>query len=273
MVLNEVFFNELVEQGEILLKHLKKEGKSVNGARVFELGTGWNPILPVLFFLCGADEILTVDLRNLLRTENAMRVINKFLGELEKGNLEALRADFDEQRINALKELSEQPDKDILDLMKELRVTVKVGMLDQLGLERDSFDIGYSINVLEHVSKEALTPIVKGMYELTKAGGFQYHQFGCYDHFHHVDKSISKFNYLQFSESQWRLIDNDIQPQNRLRVDYFERLFEETGFSKITTAHSKPNLTELDKVELHSDFATIDREVVGIDYGTILAVK
>ena len=41
-------------------------GKEVEGKRFFEVGTGHCPIVPIGFFLCGASEVITVDLHRRL---------------------------------------------------------------------------------------------------------------------------------------------------------------------------------------------------------------
>ena len=41
------------------------DGK-VEGKTFFEVGTGHNPIVPIGFFLCGAEKIVTVDLHRRL---------------------------------------------------------------------------------------------------------------------------------------------------------------------------------------------------------------
>ena len=102
--------------------------------------------------------------------------------------------------------------------------------------------------------------------------GYQYHAIGVYDHFVHIDKSISKFNYLKFSKKQWKLIDNDIQPQNRMRISYFRNLFTDIGFTVLDEIlyDSEPN--ELAKIEVHDDFK--NEPDLDIAYGTlILAIE
>ena len=41
-------------------------GGKVEGKTFFEVGTGHNPIMPVGFFLCGAEEVVTVGLKRRL---------------------------------------------------------------------------------------------------------------------------------------------------------------------------------------------------------------
>ena len=53
------------------------------------------------------------------------------------------------------------------------------------------------------------------------------------DHFAHLGKSISAYNFLKFSETQWNLIDNSIQPQNRLRICDYTTLLKNAQFKVV----------------------------------------
>ncbi|NNC94912.1 MAG: class I SAM-dependent methyltransferase [Chitinophagales bacterium] len=148
-----------------------------------------------------------------------------------------------------------------------------VGNINELQLKDEEFDFIFSVNVLEHINKEHLPEIAKTLFRILKKGGLEYHSFGSYDHFYHIDKSISKFNYLRYSETQWKIIDNGIQPQNRMRIDYFEDLFKTVGFNIEKELHSSPNIEELKKVEVHEDFAHLPVEILAVDYGAFLLKK
>jgi hypothetical protein len=51
------------------------------------------------------------------------------------------------------------------------------------------------------------------------------------DHFQHQDHSISRINFLRYSESQWqRIAGNEFAYCNRLRASDFLRLFDDLGF-------------------------------------------
>jgi hypothetical protein len=52
------------------------------------------------------------------------------------------------------------------------------------------------------------------------------------DHFQHTDASITKINFLRFTETDWRSIaGNHFAYCNRLRASDYARLFSEAGFS------------------------------------------
>ncbi len=45
-----------------MLKWLHDAGIAVEGMRLFEVGTGHVPLVPIGFYLCGAEQVITVDL-------------------------------------------------------------------------------------------------------------------------------------------------------------------------------------------------------------------
>jgi len=115
---------------------------------------------------------------------------------------------------------------------------------------------------------------MKKLHFLTRDGRFHYHSFGCYDHFYHVDESISKFNYLRYSNQKWKRIDNSIQPQNRRRIDYFEHVFNRIGLNIEGELNSEPNYQELARLDrIDNEFLGIPKEILTVDYGTYLLSK
>ncbi len=270
VVLNKDFFEDLLRHSGILLtQHTKFNSTGLSAKRVLELGTGWHPIVPIAFFLSGAKEIVTVDLRDLIRKENIETLIAWFLRYEESGELKKFIPFIDQDRLQLLHAIDQNIEHlSVQDILAQLHIKHEIGDITQMNLQANSFDVMSSVNVLEHIYAEYLGEILQTMSELSTKGSFHYHSFGCYDHFYHIDKSISKFNFLQYSQKKWRFIDNDIQPQNRLRVNQIGDLLRKVGFSVLAELHSAPNLEEYTKVKVHPDFARLDPAVSAIDYGT-----
>ena len=127
------------------------------------------------------------------------------------------------------------------------------------------------MNVLEHVDEVAVPKILSELNRLLKPSGLHYHAIGTYDHFCHVDNTISKFNYLKYSKQQWKHIDNSIQPQNRLRLSYFKELFEEMGLDIRETILWDAEPEELNKISVHADYE--GAEWLDVPYGTFIVQK
>jgi hypothetical protein len=77
LVLNDdLFTDRLTHCRDHLDSYYKYNGKP--GFVCHELGTGWFPIVPLGFWLCGASEIHTLDLSPLIRQENLNKTLSFF---------------------------------------------------------------------------------------------------------------------------------------------------------------------------------------------------
>ena len=77
------------------------------------------------------------------------------------------------------------------------------------------------------------------------------------DHFAHADKSITIYNYLKYSPQEWKRIDNDVQPQNRMRIDQYKKVYNDLGINIVVEDSRPGNMDELKSVKLDSQFAAM----------------
>lgn len=274
VVLNDSFLKDIIRHFNQAFKEFQSLEKSKsNNGKWLEIGTGWHPIFPLCAFLCGANEFVTVDIRNHVRKENMLDLFKQFKALESKGELRDLLPHLIEERWNTFNSID--PTKSSPEiLLGLLNIKTRHGNLSDLNLQNDYFDYCISVNVLQHIPENSIEGLLRQAKILTKNKGLHYYSFGCYDHFCHVDQGISKFNYLQYSKKKWEIIDNSIQPQNRLRVNQFIVKFEKIGFNIARNLSSTPNYKELDKLtKIHSDFKAIHKESLAIDYGTFILIK
>lgn len=74
------------------------------------------------------------------------------------------------------------------------------------------------------------------------------------DHFAHFDKSINIYNFLQFSDKQWKWIDNSIQPQSRLRIHDYKKIYADLSIPISEETFREGNLNELKTISLADKF-------------------
>ena len=271
VLLTDDFFTILLGDLTRVTKLYQSHIGSMRGIKVLELGTGWHPIMSVGLFLTGAEEIVTTDLRKLIRKKNLLTLLTTYIRYYEKGRLAAYDIPVIPERVEQLRQiLSESPGLSDMDMLQKMKIRQVVGDAGKLQYPAHYFDLTFSVNVFEHVHKEPLERIVHHFHSLTRPGGMAYHAIGPYDHFVHVDETISKFNYLQYSERQWQWIDNGIQPQNRLRIPYFRKLFLENNYQILEELFWDPEPLELQRIELHPDFQQYDPKENAIPYGTFV---
>jgi len=100
------------------------------------------------------------------------------------------------------------------------------------GLPDNSIDCHFSVTTLEHITPEALAGIFREARRVLAPSGLAVHVIDPSDHFQHTDASISKINFLRFTEAEWRSIAaNRFAYCNRLRASDYALLFANVGFS------------------------------------------
>lgn len=195
-------------------------------ASSLEIGTGWYPIVPIGLYLFGFQEIVSVDISDLLTTDSVHQTIARYEAYLTSGRLSQFLDQVDMERFSKLKELL-QYNEPPHELLKRLNIRIIIGDARKIDRPDESFDLINSNNTFEHIYPEILIDIVKEFKRLLRPTGIMSHQIDMSDHFAHLDKSISIYNFLKYSDKQWSMIDNTIQPQNRLRVSDFREIFKD----------------------------------------------
>jgi hypothetical protein len=93
---------------------------------------------------------------------------------------------------------------------------------------------------------------------LLKPGALQVHLIDYSDHFARGDDGLSRFNFLTYSDDEWRPFNSSFQYVNRLRHSEFLSLFREAGLTaiRIEADSVKPQQPVLDR--LASQFRTFE---------------
>ncbi|MEY2829420.1 MAG: hypothetical protein RIQ33_1278, partial [Bacteroidota bacterium] len=72
---------------------------------------------------------------------------------------------------------------------------------------------------------------------------------------------------------QWKIIDNNLQPQNRLRITDFEKIWKQINLRIIFEKAMPAELDSFNTIKLHTDFETIDAKRCAIPNATLLLQK
>jgi len=98
-------------------------------------------------------------------------------------------------------------------------------------LLNDSIDYHISTNTLEHIPYEVIRNIFIEAKRILKDKGIAIHFIDLSDHFQHQDNSISRINFLRFSNDEWSYIaGNQFAYCNRLRASDYLTLLNELRF-------------------------------------------
>jgi hypothetical protein len=187
---------------------------------VLELGTGWYPIVPLGLIQAGVERVTTIDVQPLCDAERTRMALDR----LDSG-IPAGRSAGDAER-----------------LLGPLGIELLVRDARESGLPDGSVDLFISNNTLEHIPPETLREIVVEFRRLAAPGAVMDHFIDMSDHYAHFDRSITEFNYLRYSDLRWRLFNNRLQYQSRLRLPDYRRILEDGGFKVVGEEHERGSL-------------------------------
>ncbi len=204
------------------------------GARCLEVGTGHKATLPLLFALCGAESVTTIDLHPRLQDDLMLQVIAHLLDD--RASVEAALA-----RVSSTDVVAERLDvlarhrNDVRAAMAALGVAaVAPGDAASTGLPDHSIDIHFSTTVFEHIPLPVLEAILGEGRRIVRPGGALIHFIDLSDHFAHQDRRIVRTNFLRFSERDWsRIAGNQFGYCNRARSPEFLALVDRSGLDVV----------------------------------------
>ena len=217
----------VLAQSLSLLRAIEKDGYSISGKIVLELGTGWEPIVPLLFYLKDARHIISIDRNRLLFPVSIIRSA-EFLIK---------RADHISKEINVpvsviKSKLAALGNGDLKSLLSAMKMDYRSPSDARRILQADdSVDIVFSHNVLEHIPPGVIREIFSEFRRILAPDGRMCHMIDNTDHWAHQDKTITYVNFLKFGDTLWNFFQiNPLDYQNRLRHSEYLHLFEKTGF-------------------------------------------
>jgi hypothetical protein len=255
----------------------KKNKIELNNKIIFEVGTGHFPVLPLIFFLCGAKKIYTYDLNKRLQYNYLIKTINYILED--KNLIFSLFSGFVHKdifysKINILETILNKPFVELSDLNIFYLAPADASNVD---LPSNSIDIHFSCTVFEHIPFNILDSIIYESKRLIKQGGISLHLIDLSDHFAHQDKNITYINFLRYSDQEWNMIaGNNFAYCNRLRYSSYSDLLKKHNFKiiyedKIIDDRSINELKNICKVDSkfenysNTELATIEYNVMAIN--------
>ena len=230
--------------------------------RALELGTGWYPIVPVGLALAGIDEVITADITSLMDPGRTRRMLELFAAAIDTGRLRDQLREIHPARAETVMAAARDPARHeaVADLLARVGVRTFVGELQDLRLADGSVELLVSNNTLEHVPPPALEEMLAKLWRLCAPGAVMDHFIDISDHYAHFDHSITEFNYLRYPAGVWRLLNNRLQYQSRLRVSDYLRLLERAGFTVIAQEPERGDPEQLAQVPLAHPFRDYARE-------------
>jgi SAM-dependent methyltransferase len=251
-----------------IVKKIIRAGESPVNKVFFEVGTGWVPFTPLVLYLAGAKQIITVDLNRYLREE----LIRESLYQMSSNKLLALSNIVGgvNSRLDALMEFCRTKKFNLQQFFDLCHITYMAPCdAAKTGLPDKSVDYHVSNAVFEHIPLNVLKDILKEGNRIVKKEGLFIHHIGYADHFWYADKNITAINFLQYSDEEWaKIAGNKHAYVNRLRHDDFIALFKSTGHEIVEIETCKDDAVqkelETGRLQLNEKFKIKGKEILSI---------
>lgn len=269
--LNELHFKNKLNLAQNHLIYLQKH-KALNEVSCLELGSGWYPVVPISLYLYGVEQIFTIDISAHLTKASLIKTIEKFFNWETEGKLQHYLPAINKVKWNQLNSIYKNKDNCTLnELLEKLKITAIVGDARKINLPKQSIDFICSNNTFEHIYSHILDDILIEFKRLIKPNGLMSHFIDMSDHFAHFDQSISIYNFLKFTENEWKWIDNSIQPQNRMRFHQYQEMYAQLNIPFDTRIVEKGDVNNLSNIQLKAPFNTFTKKELAISHGYMLS--
>jgi Methyltransferase domain len=230
----------------------------VAGKTLFEVGTGHISWIPIGCYLSGAEKVFTYDLFPRLD----IHLVKKALAWIT-ANRDAVASMYPHagDRLDVLVRMRSDPQ----GFLKAANIVYKSPAdAAASGLPEQSVDVHFSFSTFEHIPQDSITAIMREARRILRSSGVAIHFIDPSDHFQHHDSSITKINFLRYSDRMWRLIGgNQFAYCNRLRASDYIRILCDTGFEirRQYVEVDQPSLMALrNGFRIHKSFSHYDEE-------------
>jgi SAM-dependent methyltransferase len=242
-------------------------GVPAAAATFYEFGAGWDLAIPLAYGLLGVGKQVLVDIRPSARVE----LVNDSLASFERlhGELEEI----------AGREL--RPPGGPISRLEELEERFGIRYLAPCdargtGLPAESIDFVSSTDTCEHIPGAELAEIFRECHRLLRPGGAFSCRIDLQDHYAYFDRSLSKYNFLRYSDRAWSLVNSPLHHQNRLRSPEYLQLVRDAGFEPVVERPSGPSeegRAELTRLPLAERFRHFTPDELGVTVLSFVAVR
>ena len=235
-----------IADGLTLLDALARAGAPHAGT-VLEMGTGWLPVIPILFRLAGYDRLILTDAEPLMDDQTI-----------------AIARESVRSRMSLIAEKLD-PSADQIDaaLRKPLPMAYHAPW-NPADFKGDQVDAIISRCVFEHVRPDDLKQALTGFHHVLRPGGWMCHLVDNSDHWQHHNLKWSRIQFLtrEGGSLMDRIADLDRHSYtNRLRHSDYVRLFRDTGW-EVVSEQGEPDakaMRDLGSLKLSRRFSAMDQ--------------
>lgn len=253
--------SEMIKKIQFICQYAEIEGKTI-----VEIGTGWDAIGAVLFYLMGAKICYTYD----HVPHVCFKLVRQLVGVIENQLVEIQSIVSIPAPVLQIRLLNLKAAASLQDLFSRANI-IYFAPSDaaKTGLPDKSIDVVFSYAVLEHIPEEAIHALNVESKRILKKEGIAYHLIGLHDHYVKFSKKISKVNFLKYREKWWAFwVKNKISYHNRLREKQFIDIFKSHG-AKIQSNRNESNTSDIEILK----GMKIDKQFAGMTYEELAVYK
>lgn len=223
---------------------LKEKSIHLKNKTILEIGSGWIPMLAYFLKVNGEiDKVYTYDINKHYKQKNLDNCFN-YIKSNYKTNIKPIK----------------QGEYTLPDFIEYHPFTNVINAK----LTND-IDLVISRFVLEHITPEDLAAIHIKLYDSLPDDALILHLISPSDHRAHSDSSISLYDFLKFSKSEWDKIQTKFDYHNRLRLPNYLEIFKSAGFEVLYVEYDKAKENEekykkFKALKIHPDFSRYTEE-------------
>jgi SAM-dependent methyltransferase len=242
------------------------QGVRASDATFYEFGAGWDLAIPIAFAMLGVGRQVLVDIRPSARVELVAETVAAF---------NRLRPGLEESSGRSLRDLG-----GAVTSLDELERRFGIRYLAPCdaratGLPEGSVDFVSSTDTCEHIPRDDLAAIFAECRRLLRPGGAFSCRIDLQDHYAYFDRSLSRYNFLRFSDRAWALVNSPLHFQNRLRAPEYLELVRGAGLDLVLDNPSGPSeqgRAELERLPLAPRFRRWPPEELGVTVLSFVAL-
>ena len=193
-------------------------------------------VIPIGISLLGFGNLTCIDIRELVFPDlinNTFRRLYKYRDKFGKN-------------ADILKDIPDVNKNNFREILNDYFKIKYIAPLDarETGIESNSIDFILSNATMEHIPQKDLPEIMKESYRIMKPGGIMSNVIDYRDYWSFFDNSISVYNFLQYSEKEWKKLNPSIMYQNRMRHSDYIKIINDTGFEILEEKPDYPTESE-----------------------------
>jgi hypothetical protein len=219
-----------------------------------DVGTGWMPTIPLLFYSLGVERQMLCDVRANLSLDRVVQTASLVRTRLEPA---AEVGGFPVQRVPTL----DHQHPDLTSCLSSIGMEYRVPYTTSDFSRTSGWKLVSCTQVLQHLRYHEIVELLRGVARAIAGGGLFVTTIHLYDLYSDSDPNVSRFNKYRYSDWVWeRFCTSRAMYFNRLTSSDYERAFAEAGLRLLKCKVNPPTdeqLRELRGMKIHPQFRSV----------------